>query len=69
MLMGQKYRVHRSVILDLVRQVCGTDLTQPATEVELVTAMHVLERIKVMGLALGMGTDAEPGVAPDEQPV
>lgn len=57
MLMGQKCLVHRSVILDLVQQVCGTDLNRPATEAELVEAMLVLQRIKTAGL--GIGRNAE----------
>lgn len=65
MLMGQKYRVHRSVILDLVRRACGTDLTRQATEAELVAAVQALERIKVVGLAPGEDADAEPGASPD----
>ncbi len=65
MLMGQKYRVHRSVILELVHQVCATDLIRPAAEAELVAAVRVLERIKAVGLALGADADAEPVAAAD----
>ena len=52
MLMGQKYKVHRDVILDLVRRLSGTDLTVPATDSELVAAVRALERIKAEGLAI-----------------
>lgn len=51
MLMGQKYHVDRSVILDRVRQECGVDLTQPVAENELLAAMVVLKRVKVEGIA------------------
>jgi hypothetical protein len=50
MLMGPKYKVHRDVILDLVRKISGTDLTVPASETELVAAVRALERIKTDGL-------------------
>lgn len=55
MLMGQKYRVQRSVILDLVLQVCGTDLTRPVNENELVLAVQTLVQIQAVGLALSDG--------------
>lgn len=57
MRVGQKYRVPRSVILDIVRQACGTDLTRPATEAELAAAVCELERLKRDGLP---GGAAEP---------
>jgi hypothetical protein len=68
MLMGQKYRVHRSVILDLVRRICGTDLARPASETDLVAAIRVLERIKAEGLTAVTSSATEPGVAPDRRP-
>jgi hypothetical protein len=49
MLLGQKYRVHRSEILELVRQRCGADLSQPVAEPGLVAAIRELERIKAEG--------------------
>jgi len=65
MLMGQKYSVRRSVVLDLIQRACGADLNLPATEGELVAAMHVLERIKAVGLALDENADAEPAAGSD----
>jgi hypothetical protein len=50
MLMGQKYKVRRSAILDLVHRMCGVDLMTPASESELVAAVHVLDRIKAEGM-------------------
>jgi len=50
MLMGQKYKVQRSTILDLIRRSCGADLTGPTSEAELVEAIRVLDRIKADGL-------------------
>jgi hypothetical protein len=51
MLMGQKYWVPRSVILDLVRRTCGVDLTAPASDPEIAEAIGALDRIKAGGLA------------------
>jgi hypothetical protein len=65
MLLGQKYRVRRSVILDLVRQACGIDLTRPASEADLIAAVRALDRIKVEGLVAGTSDTAEPGATPD----
>ncbi len=53
MLMGQKYRVPRSVILDFVRQACGADLMCPVSEADLIVAVGVLDRIKAIGLVIG----------------
>jgi hypothetical protein len=50
MLMGQKYKVPRSVILNLIKQSCGTDLMRAVSESKLIEAVHVLERIKANGL-------------------
>jgi hypothetical protein len=49
MLVSQKYRVHRSVILDLVRRSCGVDLTASASESGIVEAIATLDRIKADG--------------------
>lgn len=65
MLLGHKYRVRRSVILDLVRQSCGIDLTHPASEADLIAAVQALDQIKVEGLVAGTSDTAEPGAAPD----
>ena len=53
MLMGQKYGVHRTDVLTVVRRACGTDLSRPVSEAELLAALQVLERIKVAGLGIG----------------
>lgn len=65
MLLGHKYRVRRSVILDLVRQECGIDLTRPASEADLIAAVRALDWIKVEGLVTGTSDTSEPGVARD----
>jgi hypothetical protein len=61
----QTYRLNRSEVVDLVRRVCGTDLTVPATEVQMVAALQALDRIKAAGLTLGGEADAEPAAAAD----
>jgi hypothetical protein len=65
MLMGQKYKVHRSVIIDLVRQSCGVDLMGLATEAEIVEAIHTLDRIKADGLNTATGGRAKPDAGAD----
>jgi hypothetical protein len=66
MLMAEKFRVHRSAIFDLIRRKCGTDLTRPASEPELVAAIQVLERIKADGLPMDGADVAEPDAAADK---
>jgi hypothetical protein len=63
--MGQKYKVHRSAIIDLVRRSCGTDLMGQVSESELVEAVRVLDRIKTNGLAVATSSHVEPDVTPD----
>jgi hypothetical protein len=58
MLMGQKYRVHRSVIIGRVRRECGVDLSSPASEVGIVEAIEVLDRIKAEGLGAASDSTA-----------
>ena len=66
MLMGQKYRVHRNVIIAQVRRECGVDLNATETAAEIVQAVHVLDRIKAVGLGgVDSPQDAEPGAAAD----
>ena len=50
MLMGQKYKVPRSAILDYVRVISAIDLTKTVTDSELIEAIRVLELIKKNGL-------------------
>ena len=52
MLVGQKWGVGRSVVLDRVREVCGVDLLMQASEDDLRTALTVLSDIKSRGLRL-----------------
>jgi hypothetical protein len=59
MLMGQKYKVNRSVVLDLVWRCCGTDLTALIADTELVAAIRVLDRIKASGLNAAAVADDE----------
>jgi hypothetical protein len=59
MLMGQKYKVHRSAVLELVQRICGTDLTALASDAELVVAIRVLDRIKAFGLNAAAVTEDE----------
>ena len=51
MLMGQKYRVPRSVVIERVRQLSGVDITVLGTEPDIQRAMAVLTNIKESGLA------------------
>jgi hypothetical protein len=50
MLMGQKYRVSRSTILDRVRELCGVDISAVGDEADVQRAVDVLARIKELGL-------------------
>lgn len=50
MLLGQKYSIHRFVILDLIRRSCGVDLEAPAAEPDIIAAIGALDRIKAEGL-------------------
>ncbi len=50
MLMGQKYRVPRSKVIERVRQLAGVDVTIPGTETDLLRAMNALVQIKESGL-------------------
>jgi hypothetical protein len=60
---AEKWRVKRSVVLKAVHQKCGVDLTVVATDVEIETAIRVLEDLKLHGLP--RADDAEEKVAPD----
>jgi len=62
-LVAEKWRVKRSVVLKAVHQKCGVDLTAVGTNNEIEPAIRVLEDLKLHGL---LGTDdAEPSVARD----
>lgn len=50
MLMGQKYHVHRDVVIETVRLACGVNLTVSGTESEIVEAVRALDAIKTNGL-------------------
>lgn len=50
MLMGQKYRVPRSAIIELVQQMCDVDITVRADEAEIQRAVQALVQIKESGL-------------------
>jgi hypothetical protein len=50
MLMGQKYRVPRSQIMEQVAQLCGVDITKPGSEAEIQLAVQALVAIKESGL-------------------
>jgi hypothetical protein len=56
MLMGQKYRVPRSTVIERVRQVTGVDITVQGSEADLRRAMDALVWIK----EAGMDSTAEP---------
>lgn len=51
MLMGQKYRVPRSAIIERVLNVCGVDISSPVADAEIRRAVEALVRIKASGLA------------------
>ncbi|MFN5944389.1 MAG: hypothetical protein ACK5ZG_13375 [Phycisphaerae bacterium] len=50
MLMGQKYRVPRSLICERVVQMCGVDISKVASELEIQLAVQALTAIKESGL-------------------
>jgi hypothetical protein len=50
MLMGQKYGVRRSTIIERVLRMCGVNITIPANEAEIERAVQALVRIKELGL-------------------
>jgi hypothetical protein len=50
MLMGQKYRVPRSTVIERVRQLTGVDITVQGSEADLLRAMDALVRIKQTGM-------------------
>ena len=50
--MGQKYRVHRDVIIETVLRDCGVDLNQVGNPQDLVKAIVSLDNIKALGLSL-----------------
>jgi hypothetical protein len=64
MLVGQKWPVRRSVILELVRQACGVDLEVPGTDSDLSAAVAVLVELKVNGLP----PDVHPGLSLAPEP-
>ncbi|SFI90598.1 hypothetical protein SAMN05421753_113126 [Planctomicrobium piriforme] len=55
MLMGQKYRVHRDVIIAHVLRESGIDLNGIGTESALVQAVLILDKVKAAGLGDGGG--------------
>jgi len=59
MLIGQKYRVPRSVIIERVLKLCGVDITVPANEAGVQRAVQTLVQIKESGLD-------DPGVLPNK---
>lgn len=50
MLMGQKYRIHRDVVIEAVRLACGVDLNAPGAEAGIIEAIQALDDIKANGL-------------------
>ena len=53
MLVGQKWHVRRSVILEVVRQASGVDLTVAGSDADIELALAVLVDIKANGLPPG----------------
>jgi hypothetical protein len=51
MLMGQKYRVPRSMIFERVVQLCGVDISDLASDAEIQRAVQALVIIKESGLS------------------
>lgn len=49
-LVALKWRVPRSAVLDEVRLACGADLTGPATDDRLASAMVALSNFRDLGL-------------------
>ena len=46
MLVAQKWRVHRDVVFDRLRDYCGVDLTNGPTLNEIAAAITTLERLR-----------------------
>ena len=53
MLVAHKWRVKRSLVLEVVRQKCGVDLTAVGAENEIETAIKILENLRLHGLSGG----------------
>lgn len=49
MLVGQKWGVRRSVVLDQLREACGVDLLVPGTDDDLKRALIVLSQMRERG--------------------
>lgn len=47
---GQKWKIHRSLIIEAVQERCGIDLDSVASSEELERAIHILEEIRCDGL-------------------
>jgi hypothetical protein len=47
---SEKWRVRRSVVLDRVREICGVDLLMEGTDDDLLTALTVLSEMRTHGL-------------------
>lgn len=51
LLVGQKYRVPRIVIIERVKVLCGVDITVPVDDAAVQQAVRALESIKESGVA------------------
>ena len=47
MLVGQKHNVPRSTIMERVAELCGVDIATDASEAEILSAVHVLEGLRM----------------------
>ena len=47
---AEKYKVNRSVVIDLVKERCGVDLMSVNTDEEIALAVEMLSYLKVHGL-------------------
>ena len=51
LLVAEKWRIHRSLVIDVIRQRCGVNLEAVENEDEISTAIKVLEDLKIHGVA------------------
>ena len=50
MLVAQKFRVHRDVVIDRVRELSGVDMNSFAREADIATVIAVLEELRHRGV-------------------
>jgi hypothetical protein len=49
MLVGQKWHVHREVVISRIQEMCGVNLAEPSSGEQIVKAIAALETLRVNG--------------------